>query len=79
MTTRLLRVEEAAEMLALKPATIRKLLSRRELVGVKPTRRSIRIRLEDVQALMRVGWRPRTTGEPKSAAAGSSEREGGFR
>ena len=76
---RLLRVEEAAHRLGLKPATVRKMIYRREISCVRPTKRAVRVREEDIEALMRVGWRPRTTGEAKSAAAGSSEREGGMR
>jgi excisionase family DNA binding protein len=54
--TKLLRVEEAAERLGLRPATIRKMLFRREIIGVKPTKRAVRIHEEDVEALCRAGY-----------------------
>lgn len=59
---KLLRVEEAAERLALKPATIRKMLYRRELTPVHPTRRAVRVREDEIEALARVGFRPREGG-----------------
>jgi len=55
---RLLRVPEVAERLGLQPSTIRKLIFRRELPVVRPTRRAVRVREEDVEALIRVGYRP---------------------
>ena len=61
---RLLKVPEAAERLGLAPATVRKLIARRELPAVRPTRRAVRLREEDIAAFVRMGWRPRGTPEP---------------
>jgi excisionase family DNA binding protein len=55
---RLLRIEEAAHLLGLQPSTIRKLIYLRQIPAIRPTKRAVRIREEDVQALMRVGYRP---------------------
>jgi len=56
---RLLRVEEVAHLLGLKPSTVRKMVYLREIPSVRPTKRAVRIREEDVEALARVGYRPR--------------------
>ena len=55
---RLLRVDEVAHRLGLKPSTVRKLIFLRQLPAVHPTKRAVRVREEDVEALMRVGYRP---------------------
>ncbi len=52
---RLLRVDEVAERLGLKPATVRKMIWRREIPVVRPTKRAVRIREEDVAAIIRLG------------------------
>jgi len=57
MPTNLLTVVEAAERLALQPATIRKLIFQRRLPVVK-LGRSVRLRDEDIEALIRLGLRP---------------------
>lgn len=57
MTT-LLRPEEAAQRLGLKVATIRKLIYLRRLPIVRPTKRAVRIREDDVEALIRRGYQP---------------------
>jgi excisionase family DNA binding protein len=62
---RLMRVDEAAERLGLKPATIRKMIFRREIPVVRPTKRAVRIREDDVEALIRLGLTPsRREGRP---------------
>jgi len=48
----LLRIPEAAEMLGVKPATIRSWVLRREIPYVKLTARAVRIRRSDVQAFI---------------------------
>jgi excisionase family DNA binding protein len=54
---RLLRVEEVAHLLGLKPSTVRKLIYLRQIPSVRPTKRAVRVREEDVEALARVGYR----------------------
>ena len=49
---RLLRVEEAAELLALKPSTIRAWLLRRKLPRVRVGERAVRIPLEALERLI---------------------------
>ena len=60
--TRLLRVEEAAQLLGLQPATVRRMIREHRLPVVRPTgARAVRVREEDVEALIRVGYRPAAT------------------
>ena len=44
---RLLRVDEVADRLGLKPNTVRKLIFLREIPSIRPTKRSVRV-AEDV-------------------------------
>lgn len=62
---KLLRVHEVAERLGLQPSTIRKMLYLRQLPVVRPTKRTVRVREEDVEALIRIGYRPRRDGAQK--------------
>ena len=57
--SKLLRVPEVADRLGLQPSTVRKLIYLRQLPAVRPTKRAVRVREEDVEALIRVGYRPR--------------------
>jgi len=54
--SKLLRVEEVAERLGLKVSTVRLMISKGELPSVHPTRKAVRVREEDVEALIRVGY-----------------------
>ncbi len=65
--SRLLRVEEVAERLGLKVSTVRLMISKSELPSVHPTRKAVRVREEDVEALIRVGYRP-AAAKPAGAA-----------
>lgn len=56
--SKLLRISEAAERLGLKPATIRKMLYRRELPVVRPTKRAVRIKEEDIEVLIKRHYTP---------------------
>jgi excisionase family DNA binding protein len=56
--TALLRVFEAARRLGLQESTIRKMIWRREIPVVRPTKRSVRIREEDLDAIIRRGYQP---------------------
>lgn len=59
---RLLTVDEAARLLGLKPATIRRLTHTRELPAVRPTgRRCVRFRLSDLENLLRLRTMPMAT------------------
>ena len=64
---RLLRIEEAAHRLGLQPSTVRKLIYLGQIPAVRPTKRAVRVREEDVEALIRVGYRP-TAPKPAGAA-----------
>ena len=56
MATQLLTVGEVAARLGLRPATIRKMLWRGELPTIRPTtRRAVRVREEDLEALIERG------------------------
>ncbi len=54
---RLMTVFEVAEVLALKPATIRKMIFQRR-VPVTRIGRAVRMREKDIQALIDFGYRP---------------------
>ena len=54
---RLLRIDEAAERLALKPRTVRKLIRLGKLPAVRPTLRAVRVREDEVEALIRLGYK----------------------
>jgi excisionase family DNA binding protein len=57
--TRLLKVDEAAKLLGLQPATVRRMIREQRLPVVRPTgARAVRVREEDVEALIRIGYRP---------------------
>ena len=62
---RLLRIEEVAERLGLKPSTVRKLIYLGQIPAVHPTKRAVRVREEDVEALRRVGYRPQREGRER--------------
>ena len=68
---KLLRIEEAAEALGLKPPTVRRMIRRGQLPAVRPTAvgsykaRAVRVRSEDVEALMRLNAPQRTPDEGK--------------
>lgn len=62
---RLLRVEEVADRLGLKTSTVRKLIYLRQIPAVHPTKRAVRVREEDVEALCRVGYRGGQRGGPR--------------
>ncbi len=57
MSEKLLRVTEAAERLAVAPATVRKWLWLGRLTGVH-VGRALRLRESDVDAMARVGFNP---------------------
>ncbi len=57
-TPRLLRVEEAAALLNVKPSTIRAWLLRRKLPRVRIGARAVRIPLEAIEALIEAGTVP---------------------
>lgn len=60
---KLLRADEAAAFLGLRPSTIRKLTYTRELPCVRPTgRRAVRYRLSDLEALLRMRSQPARVG-----------------
>lgn len=73
---KLYRVEEVADILGLKPATVRKMIFRREIPVVRPTRRAVRIREEDVQAIVRLGFRPAMRAYRAPGVPGDGEKGG---
>ncbi len=60
---RLLRIDEAADRLALKPRTVRKLIRLGKLPAVRPTVRAVRVREDDVEALIRLGYESLVRGQ----------------
>ncbi|MBA3754479.1 MAG: helix-turn-helix domain-containing protein [Nitrospira sp.] len=55
---RLLTVREAADLLALKPSTIRKKVLMRQIDVVRPTKRAVRIPESAVREILKLGYRP---------------------
>ena len=55
--SKLLRVEQVAERLGLRPPTVRLMISKCHLPSVRPARKAVRVREEDVEALIRAGYR----------------------
>jgi excisionase family DNA binding protein len=62
MHQKLLRVEEAAELLALRPSTIRKLILQRRIAFCRPTQRAVRIPQAEIDRILRDGMTPRRAG-----------------
>ncbi len=58
MSQRLLRVEEVADLLGLRTSTVRKMIYLRQIPIVRPTKRAVRVREEDVEAIIRLGLVP---------------------
>ncbi len=56
--SRLVTPQEVADRLGLKVPTIYKMLRTGQLPSVKPTRRSVRMREEDLEAVIRFGLQP---------------------
>ncbi len=65
---KLLRVDEVAELLGLRPSTVRKLIYLRAIPVVRPTKRAVRVRQGDVEAIIRRGYRPASQGSKHEAA-----------
>ena len=72
---RLLRIEEVAHRLGLQPSTVRKLIHLGQIPAVRPTKRAVRVREEDVEALVRVGYRPQ---EGAGSGSGRQQQLPGF-
>jgi excisionase family DNA binding protein len=69
MATQLLRIGEVAAQLGLKPSTVRKMLARGELLKIRPTKRAVRVREEDVEALILRGIDARHAALPAEPAS----------
>ncbi len=55
---KLLTVDAVADRLGISSVTVRRLIATRKLPHVRPSPRTVRVREEDVEALIRVGYRP---------------------
>jgi excisionase family DNA binding protein len=60
--SRLVRVDEAAARLGLKVSTVRPMISKGDLPAVRPTRNAVRVREDDLGALIRFSHRPQVQG-----------------
>jgi excisionase family DNA binding protein len=58
MATQLLTVPQVASRLGLQPATVRRMLQRGVLARVRPTKRAVRVREQDLEALILRGYQP---------------------
>jgi len=65
----LLRIDQAASLLALRPATVRKMLARGAIEAVRLSPRAVRVRRSDVERIIRLGHLP----APGSAGMVASE------
>jgi len=61
MATQLLTVPQVAARLGLQPATVRRMLQRGDLPRIRPTKRAVRVREQDVESLILNGYRPAGT------------------
>jgi excisionase family DNA binding protein len=59
MVQKLYRVPEAAEVLALRPSTVRKLILQRGIAVCRPTKRAVRIPQSEIDRILRDGMTPR--------------------
>lgn len=71
---RLLRADEVAERLGLKVATVRKMIYKGELPIVRPTKRAVRVREDDLDAIVRRGYQPARRGQDVSARPSATMR-----
>jgi|CXWL01.1.fsa_nt_gi excisionase family DNA binding protein len=55
---RLLTVEEAAQRLRLKPATIRRMIFQRRIDTVRPSVRAVRVPQSAIEKILAAGFRP---------------------
>jgi len=54
----LLRIDQVATLLALRPSTVRKLLARGAIEAVRLSPRAVRVRRSDVERIIRLGCLP---------------------
>ncbi|HXX76227.1 MAG TPA: helix-turn-helix domain-containing protein [Nitrospiraceae bacterium] len=54
----LLRVEDAASALGLRPSTVRKMVLKREIDIVRPSKRAVRIPRAAIEKILKTGYRP---------------------
>jgi excisionase family DNA binding protein len=69
MATQLLTIPEVAARLGLQPATVRRMLSRGVLPRIRPTKRAVRVREQDVESLILNGYRLAGTSDPAGKGA----------
>lgn len=67
MSERLLTVLEAADRLALRPATIRRMILERRIDTVRPSVRAVRIPEAAVARILRQGFRPAVIADQEEA------------
>jgi excisionase family DNA binding protein len=68
----LYRVEDAAAILAIKPASLRKMIAAGEITCVRPSRRTVRVSEEELRRILRDGLRPRRAAGPGPKAPRSA-------
>lgn len=66
---KLYRVEEAAELLGLKPSTVRKAIFRRQITVCRPLGRAVRIPESEIVRIQREGLCPRRADVAAEAAS----------
>jgi excisionase family DNA binding protein len=66
---RLLTVQQAAEQLGLREATIRKLIFQRRIDTVRPSVRAVRVPESAVRRILEQGYRPAVPAQGKGAAS----------
>ena len=57
-STKLITIREAANRLGLKESTIRKYILKRQIAYVKPSVRTVRIPIEELERILAAGLRP---------------------
>ena len=66
---RLLTVEEAAQRLRLKPATIRRMIFQRRIDTVRPSVRAVRVPESAIKKILEQGYRPAVPMQDRGGAS----------
>lgn len=69
LENRLLTVEETAQRLGLKPATIRRMIFQRRIDTVRPSVRAVRVPESAIRKILEQGYRPAVLIQSKGSAS----------
>lgn len=69
----LYRIRDAANLLALRPATLYRLIASNAIAAVRPTSRAVRISAQELIRIQRAGLRPRGAAASQHADAAARD------